>query len=93
MKPILRKLFSPLLSIFESGEGPYEYRKSHRVALIVVGVLFLFLTTAVAGAGYAFDQMGAALPALIFFVVGVTCFIVGTLGSERAVAKIWRNRE
>ena len=93
MKSLLRKLFSPLLNIFESGEGPYSYRKSHRVALNIVGSLFIFLSLAVLGAGISFEQAGAALPGLIFIAVGVTCFVVGTLGSDRAVAKIWGNRK
>ncbi|MGH1461304.1 MAG: hypothetical protein ACRBB6_04645 [Neptuniibacter sp.] len=92
MKAFFRKLFAPLLNIFESGDEPYSYKKSHRTILIGVGCLFLIITTCVTVAGFAFNQMGAAIPGLVFFTVGVTCLIVAILGSDRAVAKIWGNR-
>jgi hypothetical protein len=28
----------------------------------------------------------------VFFVVGVVCIVVGAVGSERAVAKLWGSR-
>ncbi|MBL4782780.1 MAG: hypothetical protein JKX92_11115 [Porticoccaceae bacterium] len=89
MKPILRKLFSPLLRYFEAGEGTYGYKKSHRVVLIVAGCLFLCLASAIIAAGAIFSRMGAVFPSLIFFCVGTTCLAVGSLGTDRAVAKIW----
>ncbi len=92
MKSLLRKLFSPLLNIFESGDEPYAYKKSHRTILKVVGGLFLFLATAVFGTGYALAQAGVILPGLVFLALGLTCVIVGTLGTDRAVAKMWGNR-
>ena len=92
MKTTLRKLFAPILNIFESGDGPYAYKKSHRTILKVVGALFLFLSTAVFGAGYVYAQAGAVLPGLVFLAVGLTCIIVSTLGTDRAVSKMWGNR-
>ncbi len=44
MKEFLRKVFSPILDTFESGDDDYAYRPSHRTILIVVGVLFLVLS-------------------------------------------------
>jgi len=92
VKVFLRKICSPLLNIFESGDEPYTYKKSHRTILNVVGGLFLFLTAAVSGAGYVFSQAGAVLPGFIFFAVGLTCIVVGVLGTDRAVAKLWGNK-
>lgn len=92
MKSILRKLLSPLLNYFESGEGKYSYKKSHRVILIVVGSLFLFLTISVMAAGIAFSQISAVLPGLIFLSVSITCLAVGALGTDRAVSKIWGSK-
>lgn len=92
MKAFLRKVFSPLLNIFESGEEPYAYKKSHRTILKVVGGLFLFLASVVFGLGYLSAQAGALLPGLVFLVVGFTCVVVGALGSDRAVSKMWGNR-
>lgn len=92
MKAFFRKLFAPLLNIFESGDEPYAYKKSHRTILKVVGGLFLFLASVVCGLGYASAQVGALLPGLVFLVVGFTCIVIGTLGSDRAVSKMWGNR-
>jgi hypothetical protein len=40
----------------------------------------------------ASDQLGGLIPILVFFVIGFVCLIVGFLGSDRAVAKIWGSR-
>lgn len=92
MKNRLIKLFWPILSIFEEGDEVFIYKPLHRKILLVIGVLFtllacvaLYLSTLVAG-------MGGLIPVIVFFCVGSVCIIVGTLGSERAVAKIWRNK-
>ena len=89
MKQVSRKIFSPVLKVFESGEGAYSYKKSSRTILLVVGCLFLFLSVASALAGISSSQLGALIPAFVFLVVGSTCLIVGALGSDRAVSKIW----
>lgn len=92
MKSLLRKLFKPLLSIFEEQEGAFEYKPSHRLILKVVGSLFFFLSFASLLAIIQSDQFGAILPVVLFFVVGVVCMVVGFLGTDRAVAKIWNSR-
>jgi len=92
MHNILGKLAAPLLAVFESGDGPYHYRKSHRTILKVVGLLFLFLSIAAAVAGVVAAMLTAILPALIFLAVGLTCVVVAFLGSDRAVARIWGNQ-
>jgi len=92
VKDQLRTLFSPILAPFEKDEGEYVYKSSHRTILLVVGALFLLLSSSAIGAAIAFGQFGAALPGLIFFTVCLYCFVVGGLGSDRAVAKIWKSR-
>jgi len=93
MKQSLRKLFWPLLRPFEEGDSPGSgYKASHRTILKVVGALFLMLA-ALSGAGLAYTgQWGALIPALVFLGAGGLCLIVGALGSDAAVARIWRNR-
>lgn len=89
MKSLLRKMFWPILKFFETGAEPVNYRKSHRVALIVVGVLFLGLSIGASiAAGYSGDP-GAMIPFVVFFCLGLVALVVGTLGSNAAVAKIW----
>ncbi len=89
----MKKLFSPILNYFESGDEPYAYKPSHRVILFVVGSLFLLLAIGLVALGVGFSQLGAVFPFLIFFAVAVTCLVVSALGSDRAVAKIWGSKK
>ena len=88
MKNALRTLFSPLLKIFESGTEPFNYEASHRVILLVMGLLFSGLASAVGYYAQGQDP-GYFLPVVIFGAVGLVSFVVGCLGTDRAVAKIW----
>jgi isoprenylcysteine carboxyl methyltransferase (ICMT) family protein YpbQ len=92
MKLFFRKLFSPILNFFESGQGEFAYRKSHRTILVVVGVLFLVLSCVSAIAALGTSQLGAFIPIVIFFIAGFVCLVVGSLGNERAVATIWGSK-
>ncbi len=92
MKLMIRKIFSPVLKRFESGEGVYSYKPSHRKILVVVGCLFLVLSAVSGAAALATLQLGAAVPFLIFFCAGLLCLVVGAVGSDRAVANIWGNK-
>ena len=83
------RLFWPILRLFESDQIPANYKKSHRVVLIVVGSLFLFLSLVSLAFGYTGGEWGAIIPIAIFSGVGLVAIIVGTLGSDGAVAKIW----
>ncbi len=88
MKPQFRALFSFVLTPLESGTVPYAYKRSHRVALIVLSVLFAFLASIVFFIGQGEDPT-YLIPVLLFGSVGFLGIIVGLLGTERAVAKIW----
>ena len=91
MKQYLRVVFSPVLRIFESGTDEFSYKPSHRIILIIMGGLFSALATLV----FSFAQgqdIGYLLPVLIFGGVGIVSLIVGLLGNDRAVAKIWGSR-
>lgn len=92
MKAFFRKIFLPLLSYFEAGDDDYNYKPSHRTILIVVGGLFMFLAGFGMTMGFVTAQLAAAFPALVFFIVASVCFIIGSLGNDRAVAKIWGGR-
>lgn len=90
MKTILRQVFAFLLKPLESGDAAYGYKPSHRKVLLVLGVLFSLLAS-----GVAVLAVGKALtyyfPVLVFGSLGVSAMIVASLGSDRAVAKIWGN--
>jgi hypothetical protein len=92
MKTLLQKIFSPLLSKFESGAGEYNYQRSHRLILVVVGSLFSFLTAGILAVGINSDGWGFLFPSIIFGGVGFSCIVIAGLGSERAVARVWSSK-
>ena len=92
MKLFFRKLYSPILIFFESDRDEFSYRKSHRIILIVVGGLFLFLSSISAFMAVGASQFGAFIPIVIFFMAGFVCIVVGSLGNDRAVATIWGSK-
>lgn len=92
MKQFLRKICAPILNIFESGNEEFEIKPLARKILLVVSFLFAALASVVfyllpdnADAGYY-------LPVVIFSLIALVGFIIGLLGNDRAVAKIWGNR-
>jgi len=91
VRNVLRMLFYPILSVFESGAEPYVYKKSHRTILNVIGVLFSALSLLVFWLSRGQDS-GYLLPVIIFGGVGLVSLIVGFTGNDRAVAKIWGSR-
>ncbi len=92
MKNALTKLFSPILNIFEKAEGDYQYRPSHRTFLAIMGALFSGLSGVAVYFSMAINQLAGIIPSVLFLTIGLLCIIVAGLGSDKAVAKIWRNR-
>lgn len=92
MKEVLRKVFWPVLCFFEKGGDAGGYRPSHRRILLVVGFLFMVLSAVSLFFSMVAETFSALLPIVLFFVISVVCFVVGTLGSDSAVARIWGNR-
>jgi len=92
MKSLLRKLFAPILNIFEQGDEAYVYKSLNRKILLVIGGLFVGLASAVAYLAFENGDPGFALPVLVFSVLALVTLVVGLLGTDRAVAKIWGNR-
>lgn len=92
MKTVLRQLFSPILNYFDSGSEDFVYRASHRKITIAVGVLFWLIAAASLYLISVTNSFGAVLPLLAFFSIGLVSLVIGFLGSDRAVAKIWGNK-
>ena len=91
MKDCFLKIFSPILRVFEKGQEPFTYIPSHRKILVAVGTLFTFLSAVSVYFAVITNELGALIPILVFFIAGLVCLVVGFLGNERAVAKIWGN--
>ncbi|MEH6450635.1 MAG: hypothetical protein V7765_18330 [Oleispira sp.] len=92
MKELLRKAFAPILVNFESGTEEYSYKKSNRVILVVMGVIFSILSTAVAVMAAEADNAGYYIPVVVFGMVSFVILVVAFLGNERAVSSIWGNK-
>jgi hypothetical protein len=92
MKASLRKLFSPLLNPLERGDEPYVYKPLSRKILLTVSLLFSVMCAALVYLMPADADKGYLIPVVVFGLVAAVGFIVGLLGNERAVAKIWGNR-
>lgn len=91
VKDKIRPIFRPILNLFESSEGEYSYKPSHRTILLVIGCLFTSLSTAVLVISPG-EDLGYLLPVGIFGGTGFVSLVVGFLGTDRAVAKIWGSR-
>jgi hypothetical protein len=89
MKNILTKIFWPILRFFETGEDSVNYKKSHRVALNIVGALFIFLSFVSGAAANSVGGISSLIPVIIFLCVGIVATVIGSLGSNGAVSKIW----
>ena len=89
MRNMLTRLFWPILKFFETGGDPANYKTSHRVALNIVGGLFIFLSLVSATAAYTVGGPASLIPVIVFLCLGIVAVIVGALGSNCAVARIW----
>ena len=89
MQDSLRKAFVFILRHFEKGNGPYDYKPLHRKILLVVGTLFAVLAVGTIYMSPSRAGHGVAIPVLVFGTVSGVCLVVGLLGNDRAVARIW----
>ncbi len=90
MKQALTKLFSPILNRLEGEEAKFEYKPSQRKFLVVMGLLFLGLSGVTTYFALQIAEWAGLLPIGLFAGIGLLCLMVASLGSDRAVARIWR---
>lgn len=86
----MKKLFAPILNLFEKGETRYVYKPLHRSILIVVAMLFLVIASGSLWAAVTFSVAGGFIPFVVFLVGSIICGVVGLLGSDKAVANMWK---
>ena len=92
MKHLLRKICAPILNIFEQGDEEYAIKPLSRKILIVISILFSSLAAAVLYFIPEDAEIGYYLPVFIFSLIAFIGLVVGSLGTDRAVAKIWGSR-
>ena len=89
MKKILRELFYPILAIFEKDAELYRTASWKRPVLLIVSLFFIGLAIAVPMVASAYLDSGTWAPTIVFGAIGFTGFIIATLGSDHAVAKLF----
>jgi hypothetical protein len=89
MRDNFRRAFRFILRHFEQGDGPYDYKPLHRKILLVVGTLFAVLAVGTIYMSAGIADVRALIPVLVFGTVSAVCLVIGLLGTDRAVAKIW----
>ncbi len=89
MKSTLRTIFAPLLTPLEGEGQDFVYKASHRTILLAVSALFLFLASLSLILAPSIDFL---FPVLIFGGAGLYGLIVGFLGEDVAVARLWGSR-
>ena len=92
MKAFLRTVFAPILTVFESGDEAFSYKASQRTILLAVASLFSLLAVLVCVFTWNGEGYGFLIPVVVFSCASLVCFVVGFLGNERAIAKIWGNK-
>lgn len=94
MKEALTKLFTPILNKIEgdSDGQDFSYSPSHRKILMIMGFLFLGIASVALYFSIQINELAGLLPVGLFGVIGLLCLIVASLGTDKAVAKLWRNR-
>lgn len=92
MKTQLRSLFSFILNPLERGDQPYKCQPYSRKILLFVSAVFGILAILVLLLRPEDSGWDALLPVVVFGLGSLYGLIVGFLGNDRAVAKIWGNR-
>ncbi len=92
MKSFLTKLAHPILNALENSEGSYQYTPSHRTILKVMGFLFFIISAVGLYFSVQIEQWAGLFPVILFAGIGLLCWTVAFLGSDKAVGKLWRNR-
>lgn len=92
MKAQLRQIFAPALRSLEEGDGDFRYQPMHRTILLVVSGLFLLLSAVSAYFSLSAGLTAGLLATVVFLALSGTCAVVGLLGTDRAVARLWGNR-
>ena len=92
MLSLLRKLFSPLLNIFERNNDAFVVRSKNRAIVLFVGLVFGLLAFALPLYMPQLVRMGYWFVMIVFGLISFVGLVVGLLGSDKAVAKLLGSR-
>lgn len=92
MTTMLKKLFAPLLNIFETNNDEYVHRPLNRKIVLFVSVVFALLAFGLPAFMPVLIEMGYWFVMIVFGGLSLVGFIIGLLGSDKAVAKLLGSR-
>ena len=92
MNSLLKKLFSPVLNVFEQNNDEYITRSLNRKIVLFVSLVFALLAFALPLFMPVLVEMGYWFVMIVFGSLSAVGFIVGLLGSDKAVAKLLGSR-
>ncbi len=92
IKLTARRLLAPLLDRLENSDEPCVPTPRSRLILWIVSVLFLSLGTGLAVFVPPGTDRAFLIPVSVFCLLGLFGMVVAWLGSDQAVARLWRNR-
>lgn len=92
MHTLLKKIFSPILNVFENNNDEFVYRSLNRKIVLFISVVFSLLAFALPVFMPQLIKMGYWFVMLVFGTLSLAGLIVGLLGSDKAVAKLLGSR-
>lgn len=92
MKDSLRRLFYPILRFFENDSDEFNLTSTNRKVALFISTTFVIiaLLLPVIASGSPFTSY--IFPVIVFGSIGFIGLVVGSLGSDHAVAKLVGNR-
>lgn len=93
MKYRLKKIFSPILNIFENNSDEFIYRPLNRKIVIFIAIVFALLAFGLPIYMPKLIEMGYWFVMLVFGALSFVGLTVGVLGSDKAVAKLLGSRK
>ena len=92
MKNTLRNIFCPILNIFENNNDEFIYRSLNRKIVLFISSVFFLLAFGVPFYMPPLIEMGFWFVMIVFGGLSSVGLIVGSLGSDKAVAKLLGSR-
>ena len=92
MMNLLRKVFAPVLNIFENNNDEFVCRSLNRKIVLFVSAVFSLLAFGLPAFMPMLIEMGYWFVMIVFGTLAAVGFIVGILGSDKAVAKLLGSR-
>lgn len=92
MKNLAKKIFAPLLNIFEKNNEDFVYRALNRKIVLFISSVFFVLAFGLPAYMPQLIEMGFWFVMLVFGALSMVGLVVGLLGSDKAVAKLLGSR-